>query len=78
MNIVHNMRTYINKEYKLHKRLYFTYMRGVCDDISIWTTCMNYMWNMVRIGFMATEEMSFENTADDNRRTMNNLCLPIL
>ena len=28
-----------------------------------------YMWNLVRIGFMASEEMSFENA--DGRRTMD-------
>ena len=27
------------------------------------------MWNMVRIGFVAPEEMSFENVDDDGRMT---------
>ena len=40
-----------------------------------------YMWTMVRIGFMASEEMSFENV-DDGRKTkdgwMDDECLPVL
>ena len=28
------------------------------------------MWNMARIGFMASEEMLFENVDDDDGRTM--------
>ena len=35
-----------------------------------------YMWNLVRIGFMASEEMSFENV--DGRRRTDDGCLPIL
>ena len=33
--------------------------------------CYNFMWNLVRIDFMASEEMSFESWPDDG-------CLPIL
>ena len=36
-----------------------------------------YMWNVERIGFTASEEMSFEKF-DRRRTTTNNGCLPIL
>ena len=36
-----------------------------------------YMWNMVRIGFMASEVMSFENV-DGRRRRTDDGCLAIL
>ena len=40
--------------------------------------CRCYMWNLVKIGFMASEEMSFEN-ADRRMPTDNdNGCLPTL
>ena len=36
-----------------------------------------YMWNIVRIGFMASEEMSFENV-DEGRWRMDDGCMAIL
>ena len=35
-----------------------------------------YMWNMARIGFMASEEMSFENVGDDERRRTDGRRMP--
>ena len=36
------------------------------------------MWNMARIGFMASEEMSFENADNDDNGRTDDGCLPIL
>ena len=35
-----------------------------------------YLWNLVRIGFMASEEMSFENARSDDGRTTDGRRMP--
>ena len=39
-------------------------------------TYICYAWNMARIGFMASEEMSFENVGDERLTTMDGRRMP--
>ena len=49
-----------------HSNQFFFIRFGQKTTIFVSPTYRCYVWNMPRIGFMASEEMSFEN-ADDGR-----------